>query len=116
MSIISSNSASLNGGSSAAAAEGIEVDGHHLDGIVSQCGEALCVTGFQPGEQGRMDGGMECLHVPIEHLGVTGDLARIDDLETGIAQGTCCSTGRDEVEPRLNESFSERYDAGLVPR
>ena len=47
---------------------------------------------------------------------MTGDLARIDDLETGLAQGTCCSTGRDEVEPRLNESFSERDDAGLVPR
>ena len=37
-------------------------------------------------------------HAAIHHLGETGDVGYIDNLETSLAQGLCRAAGRDEFD------------------
>src|SRR4029079_3233854 len=66
------------------------------------------------GEDAGVNRRVERLHPAVEDLGKARDRADVGDRQARLAQGSCRSTGRDELETALDQASPEIGQAALV--
>ena len=95
--------------------EGVEVDDDHVDGLDTHVGDGLHVLGnVPPCQDSGVDLGVESLDAAVEHLGESGDLGHLDDLDAVLVQKPVGSAGGDDLHTHGCEGLGELHDTGLV--
>ena len=95
--------------------EGIQVDGHHLEGIDGSGRQLGAMVGTaQVGEDARLDGRVERLDASVEHLRRAGHGGHVGHRQATGAQRRGGAAGRDQLEPKLGEAVPELEEAALV--
>ena len=95
--------------------EGIEVHHHQVDGLDPSLGEGLQVFGVvAPGQDPGVDRWMEGLDPSVEHLTGAGDISHLQDLDTGLDESSCGSSGREDRYLEFGQSAGEIDQSGLI--
>ena len=95
--------------------EGVEVDGHEIDGrdaVRRHLGEVVAVVA--PAEDAAMDLRHQRLHPSVHDLGKAGVVGDIDDAEPGVAQRAGGAAGGENLGAGRGDGLGEGNEPGLV--